>query len=393
MSLASSQEQVFHPASMAAAERARLDGLLEHIEALAAERSAMQKAAMAAALERWLSGGTADDGGRRLKEATAIYRSIPPDILQRIVEEFAGVGAQEPPPWERHAGTVAGFSFDRKLEMMINVDACYHDFIAPARERALWKQISKGYAALLKDFPGILCGNEDTQGAVRMGRLLKEEKGYLRRIWNRASGRGKLDSIKSLLMQAYPANEVDDLSMVVCDAGFTGMQLSVGREDIILCGRSYLKQSDYAFVAFSLVHEFQHVRQSRLAGRLGRNEIAQGGADHYRARLMTSNLKGGYLDASLREGLPRLAGLVDYYNQPVECEANGMAAIASMVGETGAAEKRLHSARTGRTFSLMARPVESVMYNVARAFDAARSWFQPRSSAPPPAGFTPPHPP
>lgn len=251
----------------------------------------------------------------------------------------------------------------------------YVQFVDKFVDRGHWQKVDGLYEVILTEFPDILNNKDDVIGAVALGKIIESKKGGLTAAWKKASGTQKLEAAKTLLSQAYPEDDTTHLHVAPVDvkkviAGFsTSLHI-----DTMVCGPFFMNGESFGFPLYLFAHEFQHRRQLKLADRLEKNQLVKGSAEYYQARLIRANFDGGYLTPSTAANkVAWYARLTDYFEQPVERQANDSAKLSGRIGQTGGDVVWSLSEGFSRIISAAARPVDTVVGKVEQVVSAIGS--------------------
>lgn len=189
-------------------------------------------------------------------------------------------------------------------------------------------------------------------------------------LWGFATKGDQIEKAKSLLAEAYPNDDVDNLHIGAVELEKAGASylLSLAADTIVvgpLFSHPEIKKWDLGM--YMLHHEFQHRRQIRLADKLDKGLLEKGSAQHYQARLYHAQMEGGYLTLMTAVNkLAMYARVGDYHRQPIEKQANEIATISSAIGNTSGAAMWMLNEKLSNAFSAVAKPINTVAYGIER---------------------------
>lgn len=363
---------IFDPTSLTPEKKQRLESLLDQIDAVTLERRTAKKAANVKSLEAWLEKPVTLAPG-----VTAFTRAVPEDRFPAYVAEIAEWLGDTQGAAEALA-RVKSLPVNQQIEAVAAMSVGANVLIDPALEKKQWYALDRLYKTVLAEYPGILLTPNDVVGALELGKALHEHKNTLKAAWQDASV-SKTETAKALLAIAYPDEDTEHVHVAAVDtkraaAGFITSKAA----DTIACGGLFTNARQFSFPMYLFAHEYQHRRQLLLADRLERGEITKDAPEYYQARLFRANFDGGYLTPMNGNKLSMLARLSDYYDQPIEAQANELAKLASAVGGTGGDIMWKMTEKLNRAFSAVASPV----HTVAEAVSSITRISKPKAKTP-----------
>lgn len=370
----------FQPETYSDQQKERLDSLLDQLSKAASERKAYLNRGRLAALNAWLK---SPEGAKTGHDYQEIFNAVPNERFPAYMEEI--ITSNFPEQADDLLEKLEEFSITMQKQAIGYTASFYADFIDRKEDRAHWAKIDELYETILKENPGILTNLDDIKGAIKLGNAIQNHKGELTRLWKNSAMPQQIEAAKTLLAEAYPNDEIEKLhiSEVKTKTAIAAYLTSLNA-DTMVCGPLFSggKSKSYDFGLYLLSHEFQHRRQSRLAKRFENGELKKGSAEYYQGQLYHANFEGGYLSmVTAVNKLARIARYTDYCEQPVERQANDIAKLSSTFGKTSGAALYALSEGLGKAFSTMARPVNTVAYNIERAVTALTGGGKPQPGA------------
>lgn len=362
---------VFNPAGLSDEERARLDGLLDALDAAVADRKTYLNTGRAKALKEFLKDPCANVITHDyLPALNAVPEDRWPAVVEEVAKDLAGM-----PSAANAIAQLKILGAPKQQEAVSFMVSQYVRFVDKSKERGHWQKVDGLYETILSEFSDILFNEDDIHGAVKLGEILGKEKASLTEVWKKATGAEKIEKAKSLLARAYPNDDTAHLHIAPVEtkkiiAAFN----TVLSADTMVCGRMFLNGTSYAFPVYMFAHEFQHRRQLRLVDSLERNQLSKGSAEYYQARLFRANFEGGYLTPMTAPNkVAMYAKLTDYFEQPVEQQANDNAKLSSSIGNTGGDEIWSLSEKFSKAVSATVRPVDKIGHEISIAVSAITS--------------------
>lgn len=356
----------FKPELFSEKQITRLEILLDKLDEAAKERKLFLDTAQIIAMREWLKN---PDVKTEPNEYLEIYNAIPDNIFCIYLEEEIKsiFGDQH----KEVLKSLSSFPVARQKEAFIFMQTVYSNFTDKKENREASAKLSKLYKTILTEYPDILNNEDDILSAIKLGKSFKEHEESLTNIWQNSSMTEQIKKIKSLLAEAYPNDDVEKLYIGKAKAKkeVGAVFLPSKKTDVIICGPilSGGKEKTYDIGLFILSHEFQHRQQMRWVKKLENDKLEKGSAEYYQSRIYLATYKGGYLAPETNSGnIALFAGLKDYLEQPVEQQANNIATLSSMEGDTKGAKMWAFNEKLTKAFSIVAKPIDTAMFNIGR---------------------------